>query len=171
MPVNCIDVIGIVLACYFVNQFCCKVGSHPCYLFHLLSLGNKVVATGSRTNYFSLASGNSGNFSEVFSADRVNLIAGFSCVCAQFPVWKKKPAKCVQQLQHQHHGTDVLALECSTSLDCCRKQDLDSYLINSLCQSGISPSNALAFILLVLYHPSLLSHTRFWLSPERDFHQ
>lgn len=41
-------------------------------LFHLLILGNKVVATKSRINYFSVASANSGRLSEVFSADRVN---------------------------------------------------------------------------------------------------
>lgn len=56
-------------------------------LFHLLSLGNKVVATESTINYFSVASANLGSLSKVFSVNRVELIAGFSCICAQFLVW------------------------------------------------------------------------------------
>lgn len=41
---------------------------------------------------------------------------------------KKNSVKCMQQLQHQHHRTDALALECST-LDCCTKHRSDSHLI------------------------------------------
>lgn len=62
-------------------------------LFHLLSLGNKVVATESRINYFSVASANLGSLSKVFSVDGVKLIAGFFCICVQFLVWKKEFCK------------------------------------------------------------------------------
>lgn len=88
-------------------------------LFLLLSLSNEVVAAESRANYFSVASANP--FWRCF------LQSSFSCrvllcLCSVPGLEKGNSAECVQQLQHQRHGTNVLPLGLSPSLDCCTKQ-------------------------------------------------
>lgn len=87
-------------------------------LFFLLTLSNEVVAAESRMNY-SVASANP--FWRCFLQSSFNFRV-LLCLCSVPGLEKGNSAECVQQLQHQHHGTDVLPLELSPSLDCCTKQ-------------------------------------------------
>lgn len=93
MPVNCIDLMVQFQHVILETTVVAMLALIHVNLFHLLSLGHKAVATDSRINYFSVASASSRSLSKVFSADRIKLIAGFSCISAQFLVWKKELCK------------------------------------------------------------------------------